>query len=132
MGGCAWLRALLATGSGDGESELATVLGSRPLGEHGLRMVLVIGVYLGLGAVPLWPVVSASADRLVLVARFSLGAIMGDVAFQHGYLWLGAAAPGSRIYALRRFRVQRPSGHSRFQLWSRAGVVQLHFIAVLL
>jgi len=41
---------------------------------------LVFGLFVGLGAVPLWPLVSGFALGLVLDAGHRLGAIVGDVA----------------------------------------------------
>src|SRR5260221_10351248 len=55
-------------------------------------MVLVFGLFLGLGALSLWPVVLLSARRLVLGARHLLGAVLGELAPYWFLLWLGAAA----------------------------------------
>jgi hypothetical protein len=71
---------VLAAERGDLQPWLAAVLRSRTLGLHRLRLVLVFGLFLGLGTVPLWPLVSALALGLVLDAGHRLGSIMGDVA----------------------------------------------------
>jgi hypothetical protein len=53
---------------------------------------LGFGLFLGLGAVPLWPLVPAFALGLVLDAGHRLGAIVGDVAVFERLLRLGTIA----------------------------------------
>src|SRR6185312_17363639 len=61
-----WLRAVLAADCGGCESDVDAVLRSRPLGLYRLRLVLGVGLFLGLGAVPLWALVPQCPLRLVL------------------------------------------------------------------
>ena len=78
-------------------SRLAALLRWRLLGLHRRRLVLAVQLFLGLGAVPLWPVVCAPALRLGLDAGSSLGAGLGDVADGRRLLRLGAAAAACGI-----------------------------------
>jgi hypothetical protein len=59
---------------------LAAVLPSRPLDLVGRGLVLVLGLFLGLGAVPLRTLVLLSASGLALGARHVLGSVVGHVA----------------------------------------------------
>ena len=45
-----------------------------------MRMVLAIGLLVGLGAIPLWPMVFARPLRLGLDAGHGLGTCLGDLA----------------------------------------------------
>ena len=83
---------MLATPDGRDFSRLAALLRWRPLGLHRRRMVLAIRLFMGLGAVSLWPLVSAPALRLGLDARPGLGAGLGDLAVGRGRLRLGSVA----------------------------------------
>jgi len=56
--------------------------------------------------VSLWPVVSSSAFRLVLVSGHGVGAFVGDVAFGCGLLRLGAVAALCGVHAGGRFFFQ--------------------------
>ena len=49
--------ALLAAHRGGPQPRLAALLQWRPLGLYRLRLVLALGLLLGLGAIPLWPLV---------------------------------------------------------------------------
>ena len=100
---------LAAVGRGR-EPGVDALLRSRSLGVFRLRMVLVFGLFLGLGTVPLWPLVSPQSLRMVLGSGHSLGTVVGKLALQSGLLWLGAVAAnrllssGSRLYLLRSIR----------------------------
>jgi hypothetical protein len=71
---------MLAAQRGGLQPRLAAVLRSRTLGLHRLRLVLVFGLFVGLGAVSLRTLVSAFALGLVLDAGHDLGSVMGDLA----------------------------------------------------
>jgi hypothetical protein len=71
------------------------------LGLYRLRLVLVFGLFVGLGAIPLWPLVSALALGLVLDAGHRLGAIVGDVAVFKRLLRLGATAAARGVSGWR-------------------------------
>ena len=83
---------MLATPDGRGLPQLAALLRWRSLGLQRRRVVLAVRLFVGLGAVSLWALVSAPALRLGLDARPRLGAGLGNVAVGWGRLWLGAAA----------------------------------------
>src|SRR6266568_2429526 len=74
MAGAAGLWLVLATDGGNREWVLAALLRWGPLAVVGLRLVLELLLFVGLGAVPLWPLVPLSALRLGLVPGSSLGA----------------------------------------------------------
>ncbi len=73
------LRPVLAAHSRGSESRLATLLRSRSLGLHRLRLVLGVGLFVGLGAISLWPLVSQQSLGLVLGARHRLGPVLGEL-----------------------------------------------------
>src|ERR1019366_4957095 len=98
MGVSGRIRLVLATPHSRDLPQLAALLRWRPLGLHRCRMVLAIRLFVGLGAVSLWPLVFASALRLGLDAGPRLGAGLGDMACHRGLLRLGAAS------AVRDFR----------------------------
>ena len=87
---------MLAAQRGGLQPRLATVLRSWTLGLHQLRLVLVFGLFVGLGAVSLWPLVSAPAHGLVLDAGHRLGSVVGDLAVFEWLLRLGAASARSQ------------------------------------
>jgi len=71
---------MLATnGGGDGPG-LAAISGLWAMGLHGLRLVLDVGLLMGLGAVSLWAVVSPSSVGMVLGAGHGLGTLVGVLA----------------------------------------------------
>ena len=78
-------------------SLLAAILRSRSLVVVRCRLVLVFGLHVGLGAVPLWPVVQLSAIRLALGAGNRVVAVVGDMALLGRILRLGAVAARMRI-----------------------------------
>ena len=88
---------MLAAHGGGGEPRLAALFRPWLLGEHRLRLVLEVWLFLGLGAVPLRTVVPAWQPGLVLDARYSLGTLMGDLAHGQQLLRLGAFAAGSGV-----------------------------------
>ena len=88
---------MLATADGRNLSRVAALLRWRPLGLLGRWLVLAVGLLVGLGAVPLWPLVYAPALRLGLDARPGLGTGLGDVADDRGRMRLGAAAAARRL-----------------------------------
>lgn len=62
------------------QSRLATVLRRWTLGLYRFRLVLDFRIFLGLGHLSLWPLVSDATLRLVLVAGYNLGAVLGVLA----------------------------------------------------
>jgi hypothetical protein len=56
------------------------------------RMVLAIGLFVGLGAISLWPMVLRTATRLGLDSRLHLGPELGHLASRAGLLRLGTFA----------------------------------------
>ena len=71
---------MLAALGGEHQFGLAALLRSRSLGLFGLRLVLVIRLFVGVGALPLWPLVPSLSFGLVLAAGSCLGALLGFVA----------------------------------------------------
>ena len=65
------------------QSRLDSVFQLRTLGLYRLRLVLDVRLLLGLGAIPLWPLVPAQSAGMVLGARHGLGAVVGVLAI-HG------------------------------------------------
>jgi hypothetical protein len=63
----------------------------------GCRMVLVFGLFVGLGAVPLWTLVQLSPAGLDLGPGFGLGALLGYVALHRFILRLGSVAAWLRL-----------------------------------
>jgi hypothetical protein len=63
----------------------------------GRWLVLVLGLLVGLGAVPLWALVQLPAAGLALGAGNGLGALVGHVAIYRFVLRLGAVAAGVRL-----------------------------------
>src|SRR5207249_3501821 len=90
-------RLVLAAERGRNQPRLAAVLRWGILGVHGCRLVLAIGLFLGVGALPLWAVASASTLRVGLDARHCLGAGMGHLAQLGRLLRLGPVATASRV-----------------------------------
>src|SRR6266699_334233 len=98
MAGTAGLWLVLATDGGTHEWDLAALLRWGPLAMVGLRLVLELVLFVGLGAVPLWPLVPLSALRLGLVPGSSLGAGVGLLASLGKPLRLVPAAAGRSFY----------------------------------
>ena len=80
MGECGRLWTLLAAIRGGYQSELAAILRPRSLGLYRLRVVLDVGLFLGLGPFPLWPMVLSRQSGLVLGAGQSVGSVLGLLA----------------------------------------------------
>ncbi len=93
------LRALLAPDGCGVVCGLASVLQRWPVGLDGCWLVLVFGLLLGLGAVPLCTLVLPFALGLVLGARFGLGTVVGELALLGRLLWLGAVAARRLLFA---------------------------------
>ena len=68
-------------------------------------MVLVFGLFVGLLDVSLWPLVPASALRLVLESGHGLGAGVGDVALLKRLLRMGAAATARLLQSRNWFHL---------------------------
>ena len=83
---------MLAAANRFDQSRLAALLRRRALAQFGLRMVLAIGLFVGLGAVPLWPMANAQPMRLGLGAGYRLGTVVGRLANVRRLLRLGAGA----------------------------------------
>ncbi len=60
-----------------------------------MRLVLDVGLFLGLGTVPLWSLVPAQSLGLVLGAGYCVGPVLGELALHGRLLRLGAGAAGS-------------------------------------
>ena len=73
-------------------SWVAAVLSGGALGLHRVRLVLAIGLLMGLGSVSLWALASSRTLRLGLVSGSGMGAGVGDVAREQRSLWLGTLA----------------------------------------
>ena len=71
---------MLAADGGRRESGVAALLRCWAVGIYGLRVVLAVELFVGLGAVPLRSLVSAQSPRLVLGAGHGLGTIVGVLA----------------------------------------------------
>ena len=71
---------MLATDGRGRQSRLDAVFQLRTLGLFRLRLVLDVGLFVGLGTVPLWSLVSPSQLGLVLGTGHSLGAFLGRLA----------------------------------------------------
>ena len=89
-----------------------------------MRLVLVFGLFVGLGAVPLWPLVFASALGLVLDAGLNLGSVVGELALFGFVLRLGAVAARGLLRAECGFHVLRK--FVRLELFVRPDVRLLH------
>lgn len=88
---------MLAADSRGLRSVLAALLRPRALVVVGCRVVLVFGLLMGLGAVPLWALVQLSEHGLDLGARHGLVAVVGDVAIRRWILRMGTVAAWVRI-----------------------------------
>src|SRR5262245_18206189 len=71
---------------------MASLLPRWTLGLHRLWVVLAVGLFLGMGAVSLWPLASSRALRLGVVSRPRMGAGVGHLAGVQWPLRLGAPA----------------------------------------
>ena len=102
---------------GSRQSSFTMETGSRiatmDIGFTQLRLVLGFGLFVGLGDVSLWPLVSSSAPWLVLVAGHNLGAVMGHVALFRRLLWSGAVATAHGFIIGRRDRFSGPQHQRR-------------------
>src|SRR5262249_14907218 len=76
---------------------LAALLPRWSLGLHRLRVVLAIGLLLGMGAVSLWPLAPSRALRLGVVPRPRVGAGMGYMASVKWALRLGATTTNCNL-----------------------------------
>src|SRR3954464_8589477 len=92
---------LAADGSGC-HRWLVSLLQLGPLVMDRLRLVLVLQLFLGLGSVPLWPLVHLPPARLGLGSRYSLGSFLGQLALFTRLLWMGSFA--ASLSCRERFR----------------------------
>ena len=90
---------MLATDSRCGEPRLAAVLRWRALGVHRRWLVLAIGLFVGLGAVPLRSLVPPQSMGMVLGARYRLGTVVGDLEILFRLLRVGAITADSLLHA---------------------------------
>ena len=104
---------MLATGGRGSRCELAALLQSGSLALDRLWLVLAIRLFVGLGALPLWPVVSQPASRLGLGSRHNLGTGLGDLALFRYVLRLGAIAARSVFRCWNRFQIWPREGRCR-------------------
>src|SRR5262245_54392329 len=84
-------------------SGLSSLRPRRTLGLHGLRVVLAVGLLLGMGAISLWPLAASRALRLGVVPRPRVGAGVGHVASIQWALWLGATTTNCNL--CKRYRL---------------------------
>ena len=98
MAGAAGLWLVLATDGGNREWVLAALLRWGPLAVVGLRLVLELVLFMGMGAIPLWSLVQSSAPWMGLDAGSDLGTGLGDVALFRCVLRLGAASARSAFH----------------------------------
>src|SRR6266571_806141 len=113
MAGAAGLWLVLATDGGNREWVLAALLRWWPLAVVGLRLVLELVLFMGMGAVPLWPLVPLSALRLGLVPGSRLGAGVGLLAPLGNPLRLGSAAAWRSLCRWNRLDPQRGARRRR-------------------
>src|SRR5215213_3314834 len=97
MGEPGRVRMVLAAAGHGGFTNVAALLRWRPLGVFGRWLVLGIGLFMGLGAVPLWALVFASSLQLGMDAGHSVGAGVGGLAKQRGSLRLGTGAAACHV-----------------------------------
>ena len=83
---------MLAADGGRHQSHVAALLQLWPVGLFGLRVVLAVRLFVGLGAVPLRPLVPTQPSGLVLGAGPGLGTVLGILAVHRQLLRLGAVA----------------------------------------
>ena len=62
-----------------------------------MRLVLGVGLFVGLGSISLWPLVSQHPFWVVLGAGYCLGACVGKLEVQWQFLRLGAVATRSLL-----------------------------------
>src|SRR5260370_41695937 len=98
MAGAAGLWLVLATDGGNREWSLAALLRWGPLAVVGLRLVLELVLFMGMGAVPLWPLVPLSALWLGLGTGARLGVGGGLVGALGQPPRLGPLAAGRPFY----------------------------------
>src|SRR6185436_7201581 len=119
------IRALLATDCGGGQPQLAALLRSGQMGLHGERLVLAFRLFLGVGAVSLWALVSARETRVVLDAGRRLGAFLGHLALYGPVLRVGAVATPRPFQTRSRPHGGRAPRATQLRLWRQAGRLYL-------
>src|SRR5437867_10845762 len=117
---------MLASDGRGRQPRMAAVLRLRPLGLFRLRLVLAFRLFLGLGAVPLWPVVPAPSAGLVLAARHGLGPLLGLLALYQRLLRVGAVAAGGLVQFWNRAYRLRPTRQFKLRFWSGEGLLPFH------
>src|SRR5262245_18626613 len=83
------------------------VLRQRLLAVVGLRLVLAFLLFMGMGAVSLWPLVLSSGSPLGLDAGPGLGTFLGLLARNARLLRLGAVAARGAFFGWHRLDVRR-------------------------
>ena len=104
-------------------ARVETVWRPRPVGLYRLRLVLVFGLLMGLGGVPLWQMVSSYPMGMVLGPGNGLGSFLGELALLGSLLRLGASASLQQEW----FLLQRGHflGHSVVVLYLRSLIPHL-------
>ncbi len=64
----------------------------------GQRLVLELGIFMGVGPIPLWSLGTTPRHRLVLATGLRVVARVGLLATESTLLGLGTAAPGKLVY----------------------------------
>ena len=77
-----------------------------------MRVVLAVGLFVGLGAVPLWALVPAPSFGLVLEAGRGVGAFLGLLEIFGRLLRLGAVAAQGLVLLWHRAYGLRPARQS--------------------
>lgn len=90
MGSVGWRWLVLATARSFDQSRMAALLRQWTLDQFGLRLVLAIGLFMGVGTVPLWAMAITSSLWLGLDTGHSVGTGMGDLAQFRRLLRMGA------------------------------------------
>jgi hypothetical protein len=85
----------------------------------GFRMVLVLGLFLGLGSIPLWSLVLPVRRGLGLVSRYLLGASLGELAIFRRLLRMGAIAACGPLDLRMGIPLQLVLRGGRLRVWPR-------------
>src|SRR5256885_15935697 len=96
------------------------------MGLDRLRMVLAVGLFVGLGSIPLWSMAFEWAVWVGVGARYGLGSGVGDVALFGCLLRLGATATPLRLRCRIRIPLPRFACRHRLRLRSWLRLLHLH------
>ena len=88
---------MLATDGGRVEFGLASLWRLWPVALVGLWLVLVFGLFLGMGAIPLWAMGLSAWAWLGVGSGHLLGTLVGELAILLQLLWLGTTSAGCAL-----------------------------------